>query len=212
MEANFAEHAFQDHVENSMANMRALATGGKRKRDSFDHGAATGAPNSRKAASSTYPDNSLPAPTANMSEATTEYMNQHHSQEQFDLSALQSHPTDESNLQPQGGDRYGQNINGGGNVDTATAALRQHYNLDHPSEGFLPESNPTVDDAGGYNLEGAHAVQPDIAGLDGPAGDLDPVSDEGGNGAGGNKPNVGTEEWHKVRKDNHKEGTISHVS
>jgi hypothetical protein len=31
-------------------------------------------------------------------------------------------------------------------------------------------------------------------------------------GAGGNKPAVGSEEWHKIRKDNHKEGEHRRIS
>lgn len=34
-------------------------------------------------------------------------------------------------------------------------------------------------------------------------------SPTGANSAGGPKPQVGTEEWHKVRRDNHKEGKSS---
>lgn len=34
-------------------------------------------------------------------------------------------------------------------------------------------------------------------------------SPTGANAAGGPKPQVGTEEWHKVRRDNHKEGKSS---
>ncbi len=95
---------------------------------------------------------------------------------------------------------------------TAADALRQNMpSLTVPQPTDLSfQSTNTVDDEdqGGssFNL-GADTSQNNHS--EGAPYNLDPYPGEGPRhqgGAGGNKPAVGSDEWHKVRRDNHKEG------
>ena len=73
--------------------------------------------------------------------------------------------------------------------DTAAAALT-HYSMNvpsHPAQDFLNEQGP----GGDYMDSEDYSVLQDGV---------------------GNKPPVGSEQWHKVRKDNHKEGVLNACS
>lgn len=187
-----------------VTNRRGSNSGSKRKRNSSDQGTA---PKARKTVASSYANNSLPAPTANMNDPNVDFLSQH---QHFDLSALQSHPVDEAVMQHQDVVQYGQDTNGG-SVDTANQALRQHYNMSGPShqtESFMTSAN-TVNDGSAYNMEGGHPVANDLSGLEIPARAAS--SNSGNNSDAGpvpaGKPSIGTAAWHQVRKDNHKEGS-----
>ena len=131
-------------------------------------------------------------------------------QQQFDLSALQEQqnpPAQAGNDQNQGSEA----------IDTAAAALGQQYTMTvppHPAETFMnqPTAPTSYDDvpgsAGGGNTGD---VPTEFQGLEGNAAgatgatadDDDPTSPSMHPSAG--KPSVGSDEWHKQRKDNHKE-------
>ena len=61
-----------------------------------------------------------------------------------------------------------------------------------------PDSNHQHTDGTPYNIGGYNGANGDQI--------------QGNSGMGPGKPPVGSEEWHKVRKDNHKEGTASNVA
>lgn len=126
----------------------------------------------------------------------------------LDLSAVLGHnnDADSSHLQrTQGLARPGQSAS-----DTATAALAQYHTMTVPrptEQAFLNQPTENGDrgadalsdqnnariasDVGFSAQHEAEQSPPDL-----PAQSLPPTS----------KPAVGTDEWHKVRKDNHKEG------
>lgn len=114
--------------------------------------------------------------------------------------------------------------NGQSASDTATAAL-QHYSMTVPqptADTFLAQ-NPTEPEgrpsSSSFDLgTPSHTTQQaQMYGLDlDLKGDqnVQPQPSEGSPnatpaGPGGYKPPVGSDEWHKVRRDNHKEGTSS---
>lgn len=124
----------------------------------------------------------------------------------------QAHPQQRSQAQVQGPHRPGQSAS-----DTATAALAQYHTMTVPQpteQSFM--NQPTEN--------GNRAVEqtPTSQHRNSSFGDMDfnamkenqqPTDgDSSPNNAGGqqtpsqNKPAVGTDEWHKVRRDNHKEG------
>ena len=105
---------------------------------------------------------------------------------------------------------------------TAAAALAgimpqltvpQPTDLSFVSAGSGPEGDRQLDtsfDLGGPDVAANHNVQGSpyhMGGFQGGGGPV-PGGREVSNG-GGIKPAVGSEEWHKVRRDNHKEGTIA---
>jgi len=208
MEGNFANNQYANQNA-KVAPMRAPGAAGKRKRESFDFEAVNPAPNVRKAITSAYPDNTLPTSHAgDMSDFLTQT---------FDLSALQSHPASDPNLQQQEGGQYLDKNSGNGNLDTATAAVnrasaamrQQQFNVPaHQAEDFLATQN--VADST-FNMESAQPDAGEIEDTDAAAvGDVEQTSDNASGPVSG-KPNVGTDEWHKVRKDNHKEGTCDSI-
>lgn len=108
--------------------------------------------------------------------------------------------------------------------DTAAAAMAQYHTMTVPQsteQAFMTQSTETPGDrpdsasADPNAPAAAHRASSfdgfDIGGLpkDGQAnanGDGSPTG-QASQGGAGPKPQVGTEEWHKVRRDNHKEGT-----
>lgn len=105
---------------------------------------------------------------------------------------------------------------------TAAAALAgimpqltvpQPTDLSFVSTGSGQEGDRQLDasfDLGGPDVGSNHNVQGSpyhMGGFQGGSGPV-PAGREVSNG-GGIKPAVGSEEWHKVRRDNHKEGTIA---
>lgn len=100
--------------------------------------------------------------------------------------------------------------------DTATAALAQYHTMSvpqptentfmhQPTEGGDRVSATPADQTPGVQRSGSFGDME----VPGPNGD---ASSPTGTQAtpGGSKPSVGSEEWHKVRRDNHKEGGKYH--
>ncbi|KAK4505057.1 hypothetical protein PRZ48_003020 [Zasmidium cellare] len=98
--------------------------------------------------------------------------------------------------------------------DTAAAAMAQYHTMTVPQsteQSFLAQAAEQTDRPGSSSVDGGNPQQRTSS-----YGDIDfnPMQkDPGSNGAdasptggsGGNKPPVGTDEWHKLRRDNHKE-------
>lgn len=213
-EVGFLESPYQqpDFKPTMTPTMRASATASKRKRDLLDHGSpdVKGPPSNRRTSSQyrTHNEANGPAPTANMNDPNdTSFMTSHSTAgnddnaQQFDLSALQAHAGhDDSNLHHT---TTGGHDPSGSNLVTAAAALSQAYTMhvpDHPSVGFM--NQPREGD--GYGLVKAH--HQDFEGLADDVQDQSTGEQDSAGGGGGPKPSVGSDEWHKVRKDNHKEG------
>lgn len=200
----------------------------KRKRDNLDTSIqARGAQNARRSSSHQFAQQPVPqqdhsadavAQATDGMEANA-FINAHQAgqgaaddptQQSFDLSALQAHQQATS---PQGNVGPGPNGPGTANMDTAAAALN-HYSMTvppHPAQEFM--SQPTAPTSYTDPPIGEVQAPGDFQGLDGTgAQPQDPnappdqqlpgaASPDGGPG----KPAVGSDEWHKVRKDNHKE-------
>ena len=161
----------------------------KRKRDSLDHDAPRAAPHdsARKAHDS---------------------MNDSYHDDQDFVNALAQHNDSAATFNHS----IHQNGSSAGTAaDTASAALHVQMNVPQPTElSFQTQTSSSDNDrpmSSSFNL-GDHASQahglPDFdylkAAPAGSGGDGSP------NSAGLQKPTVGSEEWHKVRRDNHKEG------
>ena len=153
-----------------------------------------------------------------MAQQSNPDFSQHYMQTQddtdIDFAAMVNSQADESgdvqhnsHMQAQGG-----NDGGPGNAsDTAAAAMAQFqaHTMTVPQSTEATFLNATGD--GGEQGEGGNGAQQrtssfgaefDItAAQSSPNGDGSP-----GNGTGSSKPTVGSDEWHKIRKDNHKEG------
>lgn len=95
--------------------------------------------------------------------------------------------------------------------DTATAALAQYHTMSvpeptentfmhQPTEGGDRVSATPVDQTPGPRSGSFGDIE-----ANGPNGDASSPSGAQAT-PGGSKPSVGSEEWHKVRRDNHKEG------
>lgn len=94
---------------------------------------------------------------------------------------------------------------------TAAAALRQHMpsiTIPQPTELSFQSANTVEDDDQGESSFNLAADGHRNHHTEGTPYNLDtfPENSRNPGGAGANKPAVGTEEWHKVRRDNHKEG------
>jgi len=153
--------------------------GNKRKRTSLDQGPARSFPR-----------------TANMSGESSDIG-------QFNAGEMTD--TDFSNAltQHNHGDAH---PNGGGNAsaatDTAAAALTAYGNMTVPQPTEMSFANqPTQGTADSFNMGQNSDFGLDALGNQQSAGDQSPS----GPGSA-NKPAVGSDEWHKVRRDNHKEG------
>ncbi|KAB8349671.1 hypothetical protein FH972_023689 [Carpinus fangiana] len=159
----------------------------KRKRSAFE----TGNTPSRRAARS----NNAQFPR----DATADFLDTTGDEPSFDLAhVLQQDGSDSSAL--------GTNANGGdgsnkpdnnSSVDAAAAALAHNYSMTvpaHPGDGF--GNVPTVGGDTSFNPDGTELDDANAGGSNG---------DNGGSPSSARKPAVGTDEWHKVRKDNHKE-------
>lgn len=98
--------------------------------------------------------------------------------------------------------------------DTATAALAQYHTMSvpQPTESTFMHQ-PTEDRISGTPVDHTPVQRSGSFGdmeVIGPNGDASsPLPGHGHNNP--NKPTVGSDEWHKVRRDNHKEGKISHI-
>lgn len=116
------------------------------------------------------------------------------------------------------GQEQGNNNAGQSASDTAAAAMAQYHTMTVPQsteQSFLAQAAEATPDRPGSSS--VDAGNPNAQQRTSSYGDIDfnPMkNDQGSNGADasptggsqGNKPPVGTEEWHKLRRDNHKEG------
>lgn len=156
-------------------------------------------------------------------------MNQHANDMAF--STLASHNAnvgDSGDLHQDHGDMHAHHNMGHQPVqsasDTAAAAMAQYHTMTVPQsteQSFLNQAN----DQGGDRSQQTSLDQGNLGGQQRTSsfGDFDhnvphelapappngagsPTGKGANNGQGNPKPQVGTEEWHKVRRDNHKEG------
>lgn len=98
----------------------------------------------------------------------------------------------------------------------ALAASMPQLTVPQPTELSFPSTNPGNDEE--RQLESSFDMSPpenNSRHTEGTPYNLDAFTGEGAGsiqgarevpGSGGNKPAVGSDEWHKVRRDNHKEG------
>jgi bHLH factor len=129
--------------------------------------------------------------------------------------ALAQHGADPNNT--SGGDGTGQSAS-----DTAAAAMAQYHTMTVPQsteQSFMTGANEGDKQPGSLDQgsSGAQHRNSSFGDFDtsaiqsSPNGDTSPTS--GANaGMSAPKPPVGSEEWHKVRKDNHKEGKPIHTT
>lgn len=120
---------------------------------------------------------------------------------QFDF-ALQPSSSEAPMAQPA---TTSDSMGNGNNNDAAAAAMSQHYGIgapQHPAEVFANQSTAEPDQ--GFNLEGSAEYQ-DLEGNSADLG-LHPIPSILLPQRG--KAPVGSDAWHKVRKDNHKEGML----
>lgn len=196
--------AYLKNLYESTDKRRGGHAPGKRKRDSLEGLGVLGraAPNTRRASAQNAAQQQVNDVLANPSAAiadmssgvfpsSTNGNGADDGAQHFDFSLQQ--PIESSLVQGASGQDVGS-----ANVDTAAAALSQHYNMQVPhGDDFGGQTGNEADDSN-LGLEDSNAFQ----GLDG--GDVDVL---GADGSSSRKPPVGSEEWHKVRKDNHKEGS-----
>jgi bHLH factor len=181
-----------DATKGGLGHSDSVHTSNKRKRDTRDQG----------------PVNTRPAPATNndlSDQATASFLAAHNAS------------TNEDDMQQQ---QFDMHQNGGANAasvgDTAAAALAYHQmQVPQPTElSFQP--NPNAEGAS-FTMGDHH--QPQQTGMQDfslealKAATQTPRSgqattNESPPNTGGHKPPVGSEEWHKVRRDNHKEGMI----
>ncbi|KAL9081533.1 MAG: hypothetical protein Q9159_007281 [Coniocarpon cinnabarinum] len=178
-----------------VASTTTTRSGGKRKRDASPAAATRSAPATRRSAQTT-----APAEATNLNEDTPA--------SGFDLSALQADQAASTTAQPQQPHAP--------DVDTAAAAL--NYNMDPSGSGFqLQPADANQDFSMQNHANNSNGVPSNGAtSPTAPMGDAPPVDPSQSptmeaqpsnplSPSGGLKPAVGSTEWHKVRKDNHKE-------
>lgn len=117
-----------------------------------------------------------------------------------------TNPQASGQMQVQGGDGHSAS-------DTAAAAMAQYHTMTVPQsteQSFLAQTNDSeLKDPGSANAQHRTSSFGDFdagAVQSSPNGDASPGGGPSSLGRYGPKPAVGSEEWHKVRKDNHKEG------
>ena len=123
-------------------------------------------------------------------------------------------------MHAHGGDGSGQST-----TDTAAAAMAQYHTMTVPQStesSFMAQPTQGGDGQVGSSVDqGGSGVQQrnssfgdfDISGVQSsPNGNTSPTAGPTSGTQGTPKPPVGSEEWHKVRKDNHKEGILKHLS
>ena len=135
------------------------------------------------------------------------------------LAQQSADPNDGSDQQHVAGQMQGQGGDGGAGqsaIDTAAAAMAQSHTMTVPQsteQSFMAQATEGGDRQAGSTDQGSSSAQQrtssfgdfDVSGTQSsPNGDTSPAT------AGVYpKPPVGSEEWHKVRKDNHKEGMLT---
>jgi transcriptional regulator CBF1 len=174
----------------------------KRKRSSQDMGAARAAPGMTQPASTEY-QHYIQADDGNMEES-------------IDFSAMVNNSQDVpegGDVQHSAGHLQSQGQQGGQeNNDTAAAAMAQFHTMTVPQSTestFLNTAGeggdgqaPGEGGAGGQRTSSFGAEFDTSAVQGSPNGEGSPT----GLGPNSSKPAVGSDEWHKIRKDNHKEG------
>jgi hypothetical protein len=191
-------------------------------------------PQKRKRDSQDMPDmRAAPGLSQDTSEFEQQYIHQAEDDDQhidFSMSVMAQHPhTDDAMVteqqpqqmqQPEQQSSNHQRSHSHGVIsnatDTATAALAQYHTMSvpqptentfmhQPTEGGDRVSATPVDQTPGPRTGSFGEL--DASGANG-----DASSPTGAQVTpGGSKPSVGSEEWHKVRRDNHKEGTFLSV-
>lgn len=126
---------------------------------------------------------------------------------------------DISQLQQQAGDQ------GNNNANTAAAAMAQYHTMTvpqsteqtfmtQPTEGGDRQGAPSEQEGGNEQHRTSSFADFEAAAAQGePNGDKSPGEAMDPNNPNSSKPSVGSDAWHKIRKDNHKEGkkTCHHI-
>lgn len=165
------------------------------------------------------PSDSARASANNSASGTTDFLSAHNASSSGDDDMQHSSNLIFDQLAQHNAGEHNMHQNGGSNPqdasNTAAAAL-SHYSMTVPQATELSFQTQTSSGEGGrplsasFNL-GEHDMQqhgmPDFSGLDAlKTGGQGSNSNESPPNTGSQKPPVGSEEWHKVRRDNHKEG------
>lgn len=183
----------------------------KRKRDTDDMGAPRAAPGMTDDTFAPHSHFEMHTSDPNM-----EFVAQHNAEFGASTEAQQDHVQDP--VQLEGSDNPGQSAS-----DTAAAAMAQFHNMQVPQpteQAFMTHTGDGGDRPGSSSLDqsglgGQHRssfADFDVNAFNKPDqstatnGEGSPILGGAANG-GGQKPQVGSDEWHKVRRDNHKEGT-----
>jgi bHLH factor len=174
------------------AHADSVHTSNKRKRDTRDQG----------------PTTSRPAPHNNdlTDQATASYLAAHNA-------STNDEDMQQFNLHQDGAST--QNVN-----DTAAAALAYSHQMTVPTATELSFQPQSTGDGSSFGMGDHH--QPQQAGMaDFSLEALKAVTstprtgqapgNESPPNTSGHKPPVGSDEWHKVRRDNHKEGTFTTI-
>lgn len=181
----------------------------KRKRSSQDTGAARAAPGMTQQTSAEFAQHYLQTDDADMENSIDFSAMVNNSQDVPDTGDVQ-HNT--SHLQSQGqGSGQGNDAS-----DTAAAAMAQFHTMTVPQSTESTFLSTTGEEGTQGTGEGVTSGQQRTSSFGGefdtsavqgsPDGEGSPTT---GLGPHSNKPAVGSDEWHKIRKDNHKEG-MSH--
>jgi transcriptional regulator CBF1 len=183
----------------------------KRKRDSLDHDAAPRpAPGAASGFHRVSPSaNNTTTGHADLNDQTTAEFLTAHNNSEGDI----QHSNPYSQLHQNGG------TNATNSSDTAAAAL--HYSMTVPQAtelSFQTQSSGGEGDrplGASFNIEGHGAHGLGDFGLDALKGGAQGNAggaDHSPTGTPGHKPPVGSEEWHKIRRDNHKEGSSTNAT
>ena len=129
-----------------------------------------------------------------------------------DIFSTESNPNDFNNI----GQQIARHLAGPSTAAAALAANMPHMTVPQPTDLSFPSTSGTdterqidssFDMGGGSDGDQPHHTQGSTYNLDAYQGNpgTQTLNIEGG--GAGVKPAVGTDEWHKVRRDNHKEGS-----
>lgn len=181
----------------------AAVLANKRKREAGDLGAQRAAPGLSDNAFDQHTHFDIP------SDHNMEFVAQHNADFGNPGESQQDH--DQTGGSLDHGDNQGQSAS-----DTAAAAMAQYHTMTVPQsteQAFMTHAGDGSDRPGSSSLDQGGAVGQRFPDFDmvnlkndqNPGnGDTSPTLNQNGN----QKPSVGSEEWHKVRRDNHKEGKL----
>ncbi|EON61731.1 hypothetical protein W97_00947 [Coniosporium apollinis CBS 100218] len=182
----------------------------KRKRGSLDLEATASRP---------APGDSARASTNNSGSGTADFLSAHNASNSGDDDMQHTSSLIFDQLAQHNSGEHGMHQNGGSTQqdasNTAAAAL-SHYSMTVPQATELQFQTQTPSGEGGRPLSASFNLSehdmhqqhgmPDFSGLDAlKTGGQPSNSNDSPPNSGGNKPPVGSDEWHKVRRDNHKE-------